>query len=658
MYILSSATAHTDVARRHLLAALQRAGQPLHALCDYSLYFVDAPTLSPQQIQQLASIVQAELGLPFDVNNASRQSGFLVLPRPGMISPWSSKASDIVHIAGLSAIRRIERGRCYLIDAAAADQPTIQMVLHDRMTEICYRLDDDLKVLFAAAKPSPPLFYDADNLSAALAAANEQLQLALSQQSIDKLLAYYSSAGRAPNDAELMMFAQANSEHCRHTTFNATLKVDGTAYPYSLFDLIRRTNERTLSQRVLLAYQDNAAVLAGDHGQAMAIKAETHNHPTAISPYPGAATGAGGEIRDEMAVGRGGRTTACLCGFTVSHLRIDGFKQPWEFNSPDHPEHLASPLTIMLQAPIGAADYNNEYGRPCLTGYFRTFEQQYPSLEPRRPQSGDHVKQWWGYHKPVMIAGGHGSVRAEHIKKQIFPAGTLLAVLGGPAMRIGLGGGTSSSQSGHSDHQELNFASVQRGNAEMQRRCHEVIEWCTSQAEENPIVAIHDVGAGGLANAIPELLAHAGVGGDIDLDAVPKADSSLSAMEIWCNEAQERYVLAIQPAAVAKLQAACARERCPLSIVGKATATKQLVVRSDKCSTAVISLPVAMIVNPAQREQRELSRADATTKRPSATANHSSDWPTLDDACKRVLNLPAVAAKHFLITIADRTVGG
>lgn len=658
MYIFSSAGAHSEAVRKRLSAALhQAAQQPIRELHDYALYFVDAPRLSDQHRQDLASILQARPGLPFDAKAAASQPGFLITPRPGMISPWSSKATDIVRAVGLDKVRRVEHGRCYLIKVSPSERPKASAVLHDRMTEICRRPDCDLSVLFASAAPAPLVFYDLDHLAEALADANDRMQLALSKRSLEYLVNYYTAARRSPSDAELVMFAQANSEHCRHNTFNAALKIDGNAYPHSLFDLIRQTNARTLSQRVLSAYKDNAAVIQGYGKRPISIKAETHNHPTGISPYAGAATGSGGEIRDEMAVGRGGSVTAGLCGFTVSHLRMEGFEQPWESGCITHPDHLASPLKIMLEAPIGAADYNNEYGRPCLAGYFRTFEQHDFFSKHAEQETKRRAVQWWGYHKPIMIAGGHGAVRHEHVEKQDFPAGALLIVLGGPAMRIGLGGSTSSSQSGRGDRKEIDFASVQRGNAEMQRRCHEVIAWCTSQAGDNPIAAIHDLGAGGLSNAVPELLLNAGMGGEIDLAMVPSADSSLSAMEIWCNEAQERYLLAVKPAALKALQAACTRERCPMAVIGRATATKDLLVKSGDPDLYAVSLPLSIVIDSAQREQKEFAETDARAL-PLQNLSRGMPWPDLDEACRRVLSLPAAAAKHFLITIADRTVGG
>ena len=580
----------------------------------------------------------------------------VVAPRRGTISPWSSKATEIFHRCGLAAVARVERGVRWRFHG---EPPRQHDALHDRMTETVV-FDDDFAALFTAEHPPRGLAHVAlrPDAGAALAAANERLGLALSAEEIGYLAETFTALGRDPSDAELMMFAQANSEHCRHKIFNARWRVDGEpAAGGSLFDHIRTTCGRLESDHVVSAYTDNAAVVEGNEDARffldtdrvyryqttaanLLMKVETHNHPTAISPYPGAATGAGGEIRDEGAVGRGSKPKAGVVGFTTSHLHLGAEAEPWEHGE-DKPENIASARDVMLQAPLGAAAFNNEFGRPCLAGYFRTFE-----AASARPGES------WGYHKPVMIAGGVGSVAAEHVAAAPVPVGAKLVVLGGPAMLIGLGGGAASSLASGEGDAELDFASVQRDNAEMQRRCQEVIDRCCALGMANPIRVIHDVGAGGLANALPELLRDAGVGGRFDIRAVPCADAALSPMEIWCNEAQERYVLAIAEADLPVFRAACERERCPHAVVGETTAEARLLVEDSQQGATPVDMPLAAVLGDPPAMVRDI----ATAPRPSAPFDLAG--VDLAEAIERVLRFPAVASKKFLVTIGDRSITG
>ncbi|MDH3453220.1 MAG: phosphoribosylformylglycinamidine synthase, partial [Gammaproteobacteria bacterium] len=537
----------------HLLQRLREVVPELSGVTARLVHLIDLQRdLDADEEQVLASLLS--YGTPDnDTAGHTAVNPIYVLPRIGSISPWSSKATDILHNAGLDAVRRVERATEYAFPAALDDaqRAALAGLLHDRMTQsVLYDLQRAQR-LFDQTEPTTLLRIAlGQNAHAALRAADRELGLALSDDEIAYLAAHYAELGRDPSDVELMMFAQANSEHCRHKIFNARWDVDGVAQNRSLFDMIR-ASYRASPEGVLSAYSDNAAVIEGyegarffahDDGEYRAvreaiplqIKVETHNHPTAISPFPGAATGAGGEIRDEGATGRGGRPKAGLCGFSVSSLHIPDFAQPWEANN-GKPERIASALNIMLDGPIGAAAFNNEFGRPNLLGYFRTLEM----TDPQRPSL------LRGYHKPIMVAGGFGNMRPQHVHKQPFAAGASLLVIGGPAMLIGLGGGAASSMASGSSSEDLDFASVQRDNAEMQRRCQEVIERCTAMGEKNPIISIHDVGAGGLSNALPELINDAGCGGAIQLRAIPSAEPGMSPMQLWCNEAQERYVLAV-----------------------------------------------------------------------------------------------------------------
>jgi len=590
---------------------------------------------------------------------AAPQQGFTVLPRKGTISPWSSKATDICHNCGVHAVARVERGVHYELhgidgagDVLARLQPLLPLV-HDRMTEGVYQ---ELGDVFDHRAPAPHREIDIQGGGlAALAAANRALGLALNDEEIAYLHAAYTRLQRNPTDVELVMFGQVNSEHCRHKIFNAQWCIDGVASPASLFGMIRTTHARNPAG-TLIAYEDNAAVVEGwadvrfevARGSAcvyreapahldVIMKVETHNHPTAIAPYPGAATGAGGEIRDESATGRGGKSSAGLCGFVVSNLRVPGFVMPWEQACTEFPARLATPLQIMLDGPLGAANYGNEFGRPQITGIFRTYEER-------------HNGRYRGYHKPIMLAGGMGLIKREHTRKQALSAGALIVQLGGLALRIGLGGGAASSMATGSNVAELDFDSVQRDNAEMERRCQEVIDACSALGADNPILSIHDIGAGGLSNGCPELVAQ--TGGTFHLRRVPNEDMSMSPMEIWCCEAQERYVLAIAPAARARFMALCTRERCPAAVIGEATGDGHLKLLDEHFKTAPIDIDLSVILGKPPKMLRDVAR------RHEAHAPLDLRGVTLDEAVARVLRLPAVANKTFLISIADRTVSG
>jgi phosphoribosylformylglycinamidine synthase len=605
-----------------------------------------------------------------------------VVPRVGTTSPWCSKATDIARVCGLHGVHRIERGRAYLFTGIKSLPPAVFSELHDPMMESVLADESALRHVFDA-QPRRSL-RTVDVLAggkAALEAANQDWGLALSGEEMAYLADHYTRAGKNPTDAELMMFAQVNSEHCRHKIFNAEFSVDGAVQPLSLFQMIKESYKAS-PQGVLSAYSDNSSVIEGheatrffrdpdhvwrghDERVDILMKVETHNHPTGISPHPGAATGAGGEIRDEAATGRGARPKAGLCGFTVSNLRIPGFEQPWERPadtvlrdaghapapaptvpgtvSPAHlgkPARVASALQIMLDGPIGAAAYNNEFGRPNLNGYFRTLEMLTPDGRNR------------GYHKPIMIAGGYGNIRRQHVEKLPVAVGAKLVVLGGPAMLIGLGGAAGSSMATGAQTADLDFASVQRANPELERRCQEVVDACWALGENNPILSIHDVGAGGISNALPELVHADDRGGHFKLRDVQSADPALSPMEIWCNESQERYVLAIAPEGLAALEQACARERCPCAVVGTATLEQQLIVEDTLDQNLTVDMPMPLLLGKPPRMQRSTRRA--------AVKFPAFDTGKLDlrEAAERVLRLPSVASKNFLITIGDRTVGG
>ncbi len=582
---------------------------------------------------------------------------FYVLPRPGTISPWASKATDIARNCGLSQINRIERGILYTLDTP--DEVPLDL-LHDRMIEAVFNCLDDCAALFQTHQPRPLREIDTtDRGHAALDQANVDLGLALSADEIDYLAQAYAELDRNPSDVELMMFAQANSEHCRHKIFNASWTVDGVDQERSLFDMIKNTYAQH-SDGVLSAYHDNSAVIEGFSASRFApatttadyhyedaqldilMKVETHNHPTAISPFPGAATGSGGEIRDEGATGTGSKPKAGLCGFSVSNLNIPGFEQPWEQDN-GKPERIASALDIMLEGPIGAASFNNEFGRPNTCGYFRTYEQSVMT------RAGSEIR---GYHKPIMVAGGVGIIRREHIDKQDIPPGANIIVLGGPAMLIGLGGGAASSMASGSSSESLDFASVQRGNPEMERRVQEVIDRCFAQGQANPILSIHDVGAGGLSNALPELVNDAGRGADFDLRSIPNDEPGMSPMEIWCNESQERYVLAVLDERLPDFISLCERERCIYAVLGKATEHRVLRVDDTQFDNRPVDLPLEVLLGKPPKMHRDAEHSE--TEQPAFKRSEVS----LLEALYRVLRLPTVADKTFLISIGDRSVSG
>ncbi len=588
------------------------------------------------QIAQLERLLGPQIHADWDPKTV------FIAARQGTRSPWSSKATDIAHNVGLHDVQRIERARIWHGDG---NPP------HDPMVEAVYENSQALETLFTDREPGVlehiPL--------GTLRDANVRLGLALSDDEIAYLVSGYTSLGRDPTDAELMMFAQANSEHCRHKIFNASWTIDGVEQPSSLFSMIRNTHEKN-HYGVLSAYKDNAAVIEGHVSQRFApdtttgsygfsempthlvIKVETHNHPTAISPYPGASTGAGGEIRDEGATGRGAKPKAGLVGFCVSDLRIPGLPQPWEADE-RKPARIASPLAIMTEGPLGSAAFNNEFGRPSILGYFRTFE------------ISTGTQHRFGYHKPIMIAGGVGNVADTHALKKPFHAGAQLVVLGGPALLIGLGGGAASSVSAGSTDASLDFASVQRDNPEMERRCQEVIDRCVAMGAHSPILSIHDVGAGGLANAMPELVHDVGLGAQFDLDAIPRDDTGLSPMELWCNEAQERYVLAIASERIAEFVAIAERERCPVAVIGCAIADDKLFLGND--AETAVDMPLSMLLGKAPRMHRDVNSTEIAIP-----AFDTSVVTDLREACKRVLQLPSVADKSFLVTIGDRSVSG
>ena len=597
----------------------------------------------------------------------------LVVPRLGTISPWSSKATDIARNCGLDKVARIERGvRWELAGIKTENVAQACTLVHDKMTESVHvspagsgphRIPGSkVAELFGHEPPRPVASIQLlEQGPKALVRANVALGLALSEDEIAYLAARYQGMNRNPTDAELMMFAQANSEHCRHKIFNASWVVDGETQAQSLFDMIRHTwavSPGHAAGHIQSAYVDNAAVAAGLQGSwfapdargvyrythgatSMLMKVETHNHPTAISPFAGAATGAGGEIRDEGATGRGSRAKAGLVGYSVSNLRLPGYPRPWEDSPSPSPTHLASALEIMIDGPIGAAGYNNEFGRPAILGYFRTYEQQHPDESFVR-----------GYHKPIMLAGGVGSIRPEHIEKKPLPVGTRLVVLGGPAMLIGLGGGAASSMASREGEEALDFASVQRDNAEMERRCQEVIDACTRLGQANPILSVHDVGAGGLSNAIPELINADRRGGHVNLRTIPNAEPGMSPMEIWSNEAQERYVLGLAPESIAPFAALCARERCPVAIVGEVTEEPRLLITDPGFNNQPVDVPLELILGKPPQMKRRAVRGGKSSPLIDLTGISPAE------AALRVLRLPAVADKSFLITIGDRTVGG
>lgn len=585
----------------------------------------------------------------------------IVSPRVGTVSPWSSKATNIAHQCGLTSLKRIEHAVVYQITVGPVwgdvQREALDELLHDRMTECVWHAWQEVDQLFEPMTPCAMTVSECDTQGRqALLAANETLGLALSEDEIAYLYAYFQQRERNLTDAELMMFAQANSEHCRHKIFNARFVINGAAKEKTLFQLIKDTHAAH-PQGTVVAYHDNASVIEGalveryypagaDHHYHyhpelthLLMKVETHNHPTAIAPFPGAATGVGGEIRDEGATGRGSRPMAGLSGFSVSHLRIPDNHQPWEQAAYGSPARMASPCQIMLDGPIGAAAFNNEFGRPNLAGYFRCFELTFDGTV-------------WGYHKPIMLAGGVGLIQAKQVNKQALPVGALLIQLGGPGLLIGLGGGAASSMETGANHEALDFASVQRGNPEMQRRCQEVIDRCWQLGEANPILSIHDVGAGGLSNAFPELVYDAGRGGRFALRDIPVGASGMSPMQIWSNEAQERYVLAILPEQREAFALICARERCPFAVVGTATDNGQLQVEDAYFNTTPVDMSLDVLLAKPPRYVRNVTSVAQPAPNCEVVPH------LLQETIERILHHPTVASKAFLITIGDRTVGG
>ena len=617
--------------------------------------------LSPEEYKKLEILLEYGTAHPVSkgaINRALTDTDtgtIIVAPRAGTISPWSSKATDIVHICGLSAIKRIERAVVWNFTDGLPPENT----LFDRMTEQIFHEQKELAALFTHNEPKPLNRISVlEQGKAALEKANSELGLALSSDEMDYLTKRFKGLKRNPSDVELMMFAQANSEHCRHKIFNAQWEINGEKQDLSLFQMIKNTYKCS-PDGILSAYKDNAAVMEGFeaarfyaeptsneyawHREPVHIlmKVETHNHPTAISPFPGAATGSGGEIRDEGATGIGSKPKAGLCGFSVSNLKIPGYVQPWERDF-GKPSRIESPLQIMIDGPLGAAAFNNEFGRPNICGYFRTYEQEV----------NGKIR---GYHKPIMLAGGIGNIKARHVQKGSLKEGDLLIVLGGPAMLIGLGGGAASSMATGSGGEDLDFASVQRGNAEMQRRCQEVIDRCWALEEKNPIAFIHDVGAGGLSNALPELVKDAGFGGKFRLRDIPSEEKGMSPLEIWCNEAQERYVLAISKESLPIFKELCERERCPFAIAGEAITEQNLILSDEHFENNPIDIPIELLLgNPPKMIRKDAAHPvskGAINRAPTTGIN-------LNEIAHRVLSHPAVADKGFLITIGDRSVTG
>ncbi|MEJ6660322.1 MAG: phosphoribosylformylglycinamidine synthase [Candidatus Thioglobus sp.] len=602
-----------------------------------------------KQLTQLLSYSE-----PLNINNAI--SSIVVIPRLGTISPWSSKATDIMHLCDMTQIKRIERAVVYHFDAKIKNQSAVLACVMDKMTESELSSMDEAHTIFDNFEPRS--FSNVDILNqgkTALEKTNIELGLALSDGEIDYLVQSFIKLERNPTDIELMMFAQANSEHCRHKIFNADWKVDGVEQAKSLFSMIRNTYHKH-PEGLLSVYSDNSAVMAGSEGErfyadkngkyvatkehrAILMKVETHNHPTAIAPHPGAATGSGGEIRDEGATGQGSKPKVGLCGFSVSNLKINKAGQPWEIDN-GKPSQIVSALDIMLEGPIGAAAFNNEFGRPNTLGYFRTYEQATPEGDIR------------GYHKPIMLAGGLGHIQEQHIKKGEIPVGSKIIVLGGPAMLIGLGGGAASSIKSGDQSEDLDFASVQRANPEMERRAQEVIDRCTNLGNENPIISIHDIGAGGLSNGLPELVNDSGRGGRFELRNIPNDDNQMSPLEIWCNESQERYVLAIAPSSLEIFSDICLRERAPFAVLGEATKEQELVLSDELFGDIPIDMPMSVLLGNPPKTSIEAITQDINLN-PLDTSNIH-----LDEAINRILQLPTVASKNFLITIGDRSITG
>ena len=654
MQVINGVLGLSDFRVNILLLKVQKKVPSVKSISAELVHFIDTnKKLTNQQQKNLKVLLN--YGAPY---NAERNGTLLiVVPRVGTISAWSSKATDIAHNAGLININRIEHGIAFYIKGLKKeDIYKVVPLLHDRMTESVLTSFDQTKELFKEGKPKSLTVFDIKKgTKEDLQSANKQLGRALEDDEVDYLYQEYTALNRNPTDVELMMFAAVNSEHCRHKIFNANWVINDIEQPISLFKMIKNTYKHN-SKNILSAYTDNAAVMVGSQAGRFfsdpvtheykynkekihaVIKVETHNHPTAIAPVPGAATGTGGEIRDEGATGRGAKPKMGLAGFSVSNLNIPGAEQPWE-KPYGKPNRITSALDIMIDAPIGAANYANEFGRPNVLGYFRTFEQKVD-------------KELWGYHKPIMIAGGLGNIRDQHVQKNSLKPGDKIIVLGGPSMLIGLGGGAAASMESGSGDEDLDFASVQRGNAEIERRAQEVIDTCWAMGKDNPIVSIHDVGAGGISNALPELVNDAGLGAVFELRDVPSADASLSPLEIWSNESQERYVMGVKPKDLDKFIAICSRERCPFAVVGNTTKEKQLVLTDKLTNTRPVDVPMSLLFGKPPRMTR-------TAKTP--IQNLKADnlkGITIAQAANRVLHIPSVASKKFLITIGDRSVTG
>ncbi len=661
MLKISGTFALSDSRLKKLLAQVQELSSIVTSVSAQFIHFVDID--GELDVEQMAILEQLLAYGEVHTQTPQIPESILVVPRSGTISPWSSKATEIAQRCGLTAIKRIERGIEYglVTDTPLSDDIKNQLValLHDRMTQSVL-LDHAEPDLFSQHSPKPLVAIKLiEQGREALVIANQELGMALSDDEIDYLTDGFQKLGRNPTDVELMMFAQANSEHCRHKIFNANWTIDGIEQAQSLFAMIRNTATQS-PEGILSAYHDNASVAVGSKAQVfirnaqtgvyayveedahLLMKVETHNHPTAISPFPGAATGSGGEIRDEGATGRGSATKAGLTGFSVSHLKIPDYPQPWEADF-GKPERIASALDIMLEGPLGGAAFNNEFGRPNLAGYFRNFEQVVPNA---------HGNEYKGYHKPIMIAGGMGNIRPMLIDKQPIPAGSLIIILGGPAMLIGLGGGAASSQASGASSEDLDFASVQRENPEMERRCQEVINHCNSLGTETPIISIHDIGAGGLSNAVPEIIHDCERGGRFELRKVHNADIGMSPMQIWCNEAQERYVVAIKPESLPLFSSFCEREHCLFAVIGEATQEEHLTLNDSLLGDKPVDIPMSLLFGKPPKMHRQVKHV-----KPNTCALDLSGVD-INDAVQRVLSFPAVADKSFLIHIGDRSVTG
>lgn len=682
MLILPGSNALSAFRSQRILTQLQAVAPTIAAVQARFYHFIDTSApLSAEDTERLSAMLTYGEPVPA-VQYEGVTEEYFVIPRLGTISPWASKATDIAHNCGMAHIHRIERGVAYTVvlksgilgtgfgapkKLGAEEAQAVAALLHDRMTETVLRSADEASALFRELEGRPLEAVDVLGKGRlALEEANRDMGLALAEDEIDYLLDAFTKVQRNPTDVELMMFAQANSEHCRHKIFNAEWTIDGVKQDKSLFQMIKNTHQLQ-PKGTIVAYSDNSAIMEGaeamrffPQGEAneyqgttqlthTLMKVETHNHPTAISPFPGASTGAGGEIRDEGATGRGAKPKAGLTGFTVSNLAIPGAEQPWESPAYGKPERIASPLQIMVDGPLGGAAFSNEFGRPVLGGYFRTYEQ---NVGPLALGAGKTESAVFGYHKPIMIAGGIGNISAAHTHKNDIPVGSLLIQLGGPGMRIGMAGAAASSMATGTNTADLDFDSVQRGNPEMERRAQEVINTCWQLGEANPIISIHDVGAGGISNAFPEITNDAKRGATFDLRKVPLEESGMSPREIWSNESQERYVLAISPEDLPRFAAICERERCLFAAVGVATEERQLRLIDPLTNTTPVDMPMDVLLGKPPKMQRDVVHVQNDFKPVDVTGLE------LEEVARRVLLLPTVADKSFLITIGDRSVGG